>query len=221
MRNIVNAHRQVYRRFVHVYPRNYRIISTSGDTRDIVIKILIHIYRDQSPSRCRTDSRRVTVRGSYFPKPKHLSPRPPYSPVSILCVPCGTTRRRYLSTRTYVGLMRHRMTLIRDSCVCDESLWWNGIMYRSFSSFVITAILFHERTPTHVYTEILSPGPHVAIPFLISSLLYDFKGLRAQLLRLILNEIFRHTDHSWVFTLRAIDVNSFVIMNLGIGKVSF
>jgi len=155
---------------------------------------LIHIYRDQSPSRCCTNiCRRVTVRSSYFPK--YLSPHPPYSPVSILNVPCGTTRRRYLSTRTYVGLMRHWVTLIRDSCVCDESLWWNGIIYRSFSSFVITAILFHERTPTHVYTEILSLQPHVAIPFLISSLLYDFKGLRIQLLRLILNRILCHADH--------------------------
>lgn len=86
MRNIVNAHRQVHRCFVHVYPYNYRIISTWGDTRDIVIKILIHIYRDQSPSRCRTDSRRVTIRGSYFPKPKHLSPHPPYSLVSMCSV---------------------------------------------------------------------------------------------------------------------------------------
>jgi len=159
--------------------------------------------------------RRVTVRGSYFPKPKHLSPQPPYSPVSILCVPCGTTRRRYLSTRTYVGLMRHRVTLIRDSCVCDESLWWNGIIYRSFSSFVITAILFHERTPTHVYMEILSPRSHVTILFLISSLLYDFKGLRTQLLWLILHRVkFHHYSQiSWIFALEIIDVNSIVCNN--------
>lgn len=189
------------------------IISTWGDTRDIVIKILIHIYRDQSPSRCCTDSRRVTVRGSYFPKPKHLSPHPPYSPVSILCVPCGTTRRRYLSTRTYVGLMRHRVTLIRDSCVCDESLWWNGIIYRSFSSFVITAILFHERTPTHVYTEILSPRPHVAIPFLIScsTISKDF-GLNSCDSFWIEYSVIQ-IIHKYLFILRAIDVNSIVYNN--------
>lgn len=179
--------------FVH-YPYNYCIISTWGDTRNIVIKILIHIYRDQSPSRCRTDSRRVTVRGSYFPKPKRLSPQPPYPPVSILCTvwdnaasifidadlrrshaTSSDPNSRQLCVRRIALMERHHIPLV--------------LVFRNHSDII-------SRTNPYAC---LHGNPFTAAPCshpVFNQLLYDFKGLRTQFLRLILNRICRHTDYS-------------------------
>jgi hypothetical protein len=70
----------------------------SDDTQDIVIKISIHIYRDQSPSRRRAP----IAEGLHYVA--RISPNPNTLLLSnpILYAPCGTTSCRYLSTRTFM-----------------------------------------------------------------------------------------------------------------------
>ena len=125
------------------------------------------------------------TRGSYFPKLQTPFPSPTLYSVARLYSICTMWDTNVASIFIDGGpTLRIRRIRATSSDPNSRQLCARRIAlmerHRSFSSFVITAILFHERANPYIcvftwksFHRIL----HIAVPFLINAWLYNFKGL--------------------------------------------